>query len=269
MQPGPRCRSPPDAARFFVHVEVNDMSGTPPPPRAGRGDRRAHGRLHHRIAADAAQRRGSAAPSFGPTRYVLPGRGRRIQSCADGGHHAVCPADERSANGVYGAQPCKPQWGHSLSGTSMPPSAMPMNLILALLLVGGCATRAINIGDALVAGDQATVDEFSKRVLAGEPLITAIMLTDDREVSRAVILRVDRDGGTAQYGVDLVSDYFMCLLQAREGTSTRNIINVSAVDRRCKSEDLCEVCNSLTYPLPEEVRDALRRHWRAQLAAHR
>lgn len=147
----------------------------------------------------------------------------------------------------------------------MPSPTMPMKMFFMLMLVGGCATRSIDIGEALVNGRQSEVDDFSRRVLRGESLVTDEMLRDDREVSRDVIVHFERDGGTAQYGVDLVSDYFMCLLEARQRTSTRQVIAISASDARCKTEDACEVCNSLTYPLPTELREALRRYWREHM----
>jgi hypothetical protein len=142
---------------------------------------------------------------------------------------------------------------------------MSVKILLAVLLAGGCVARPPNVRDALVAGHQAEVDTFSKRVLAGQASITAEMLDDDRPVSRTVIVRFERGTETTQYGVDLVSDYFMCLLEARAKRSTREVLAISPVDSRCVSEDACEVCNSLTYPLPRQVRDALRQYWRAHL----
>lgn len=139
--------------------------------------------------------------------------------------------------------------------------------VLVLIMISGCATRPLDVRDALVNGRQSEVDEFSKRVLAGEALITAEMLDDERQVNRAIIVRLDRGNGTAQYGVDLVSDYFMCVLQARKRQSSRQLIAISPSDTRCSIEDACEVCNSLTYPLPTEVREALRSYWRAHLSS--
>lgn len=145
-------------------------------------------------------------------------------------------------------------------------TTMLMRILFVLLLISGCATRPPDASDSLVKGGQAEIDTFSRRVLAGEKLITAEMLDDDRPVDRTVIVRMDRNGERAQYGVDLVSEYLMCLLEARAHTTTRRLIGIAPSDSRCQSEDACEVCNSLTYPLPKEERDALRRYWRARVA---
>jgi len=144
-----------------------------------------------------------------------------------------------------------------------------MKIVVVLLLLCSCATRPAGISDALVNGRQAEVDEFSARVLARQPVITIEMLDDARKVSRAIVVRVELDGQTAQYGVDRVSDYFMCLLEARERTSTRRLIETPTSDEKCGSEDACEVCNSLTYPLPAELREELRRYWRTRIGASR
>lgn len=148
----------------------------------------------------------------------------------------------------------------------MSSSAMSLRItLLAAIVLCRCATRPLDVRDALVHGRQPEVDAFSRRVLAGDALITAGMLDDQREVDRAVVVRLEISGRTAQYGVDRVCDYFMCLLEARGRMSTREIVDVSSFGRPCKLEEACEVCNSLTYPIPPTLRERLRQYWRTRL----
>lgn len=135
-------------------------------------------------------------------------------------------------------------------------------LILLLLLLNGCvSTRpAIDLArNGLVAGDQDAVDTFADRFFNQDAVIPANALMDDRLVSRNIVVRVEEPSRISQYGVDRVSDYFMCLLQIKHHVSSRDVLSDEILRNECGGE--CEPCNSLTYPLPEKARNRLRAYW--------
>lgn len=113
------------------------------------------------------------------------------------------------------------------------------------------------------------VDVFTRQFLIGESAITPSDLMDERLVSRSIVVRAEEPNRISQYGVDRVSDYFMCLLQIKERTSSHAILSSEILRNECRSSGECEACNSLTYPLPPTVRGELRAHWLERLKQHR
>lgn len=140
---------------------------------------------------------------------------------------------------------------------------MARSALLVMLLLGGCASSepAERAREALVSGDQDFVEMFSRQVLNDDAVITAGSLGDDRVVSHNIVVRVEEENRIGQYGVDLVSDFFMCLLQMKFHTSSRDILSDELLRNECRSTDECEVCNSLMFPLPPKVRNELRIYW--------
>lgn len=134
--------------------------------------------------------------------------------------------------------------------------------VLGLLAIGylaGCASTT-PIRGALVRGDQAAVDRFVDDFLAGRASIDCAALQDEREAATNVVIRISDSTRVSQYRVHLVSDVFLCLLQVKAKTSTRDILDVSDAGD-CRGEDSCEVCNSLVHPLSPQLRARLRDHW--------
>lgn len=109
---------------------------------------------------------------------------------------------------------------------------------------------------------------FSRWFLNGGSAISASALTDDRLVSRSVVVRAEEPNRISQYGVDLVSDYFICLLQIKHHTSSRAILSKEVLQNECGSSGECEACNSLTYPLSPKVRTELRTYWLERLKSY-
>jgi hypothetical protein len=141
-----------------------------------------------------------------------------------------------------------------------------MAVLLWLLMGSSCASApATDVREALVAGDQREVDGFTRRFLSGAAVITVDALRDDRAVSRNVIVQVDEESRSSQYGVDRVSEYFMCLLQVKFQASSRDAAPRISSRKECNRPDQCEVCNSLTYPLSDQVRDEIREYWLERL----
>ena len=135
---------------------------------------------------------------------------------------------------------------------------------LVLIIFAGCATRSTEeIRTALVRGDQKQIDAFTDAFLAGAVKIDRLAIADARPVDRRVIVRISEERRISQYSVDQVSDYFLCLLQIRSRTSTRELLTLP--DSGCEREDECEVCNSLVYHLPQSVRESLSQYWKRRL----
>lgn len=132
--------------------------------------------------------------------------------------------------------------------------------LVSILCMAGCAST-VTIRNALVRGDQATVDRFVEDFLAGRASIDRAALQDEREAATDVVIRISDSNRVSQYGVHLVSDVFMCLLQVKAKISTRDILNLSDDAPDCRGEDTCEVCNSLVYPLSPQLRARLRNYW--------
>lgn len=116
----------------------------------------------------------------------------------------------------------------------------------------------------LLSGTQEQVNQLTSRILSGETDIDSCWLYNDGEFPRSILLIVRGEEKELKLGVDRVSDYFLCLLQIREDLTTKEI--VSAVDP-VKSEAIqkeskeCDVCNSLTYPIKDELRTLLQKYW--------
>jgi hypothetical protein len=141
-----------------------------------------------------------------------------------------------------------------------------MAVLLWLLAGSSCASSsATDVREALVAGDQREVDAFTRRFLSGAAVITVDALHDDRAVSRNVIVHVDDENRSSRYGVDRVSEYFMCLLRVKFHTLGRDAAARVSSRKECNRPDQCEVCNSLTYPLSERARGEIRAYWLERL----
>lgn len=138
--------------------------------------------------------------------------------------------------------------------------------VLALAFLTTCASPATEppIVQALLRGDQETVDQFTAAFLEEETRIFPSWLGDYRRLP-PVLLRVDAEEHYFQYGVALVADYFLCLLEIKDGTSTRELLGAAMADFPCPSEDACEVCNSSTDPLDPQLRGLLQEYWRRHL----
>lgn len=139
--------------------------------------------------------------------------------------------------------------------------------LLILLVVSSCTSSSGDGGirDALVAGDQGAVDAFTRRFLSDAIDVESSALSDDRLVSRSIVLHAEEEARLSQYGVDRVSEYFMCLLQIKFHTSSRDVLSGALLREECGVADQCEACNSLTYPLPPKVRYELKTYWSERL----
>jgi hypothetical protein len=142
-------------------------------------------------------------------------------------------------------------------------------LLLLTVCLAGCSSTSHaaleHVRDGLVSGDQQGVDAFTHWFLTHGSGPAADALMNDRLVSRGIVIRVDEPNRVHQYGVDRVSDYFMCLLQMKHRTSSTSILSEDVRRSKCGSAGECEACNSLTYPLPESVRQDLRTYWLRRL----
>lgn len=140
--------------------------------------------------------------------------------------------------------------------------------VLAMLLLTSCThTRASSeeIRRALVTGDQAVADSFTSSFIQGTSPLPRAVLKDRSLVSPEVIVHTPPAGALGkplQLGVERVADYFLCLLEIRAGVDAESLVDVARED--CQRDGDCEPCNSLTYPLPEDVREALIRAWIAR-----
>lgn len=145
-------------------------------------------------------------------------------------------------------------------------------LVLIFLLMSlfiGCASadQVTVLQDALVSGDQTTVDVFTDALLNDRLEVTPAALHDDRDVSRSIILRVDEESRRSQYGIDRVSEFFICLLQVKYKVSSRDTLPEELAASECAGADECEACNSLTFPLSNDVRYELKAYWSKRLRA--
>jgi hypothetical protein len=139
-------------------------------------------------------------------------------------------------------------------------SRLSFVIVLLSAALSGCASTAA-VRTAMVDGDQQRIDRFVNDFFAGRTMVDRAALMDDRPVAGNLLVRVEDRSRISQYRVELVSDVFMCLLQMKGATSTRDILDLNTDSRLCPGEDTCEVCNSLVYPLAREVRERLREYW--------
>lgn len=145
---------------------------------------------------------------------------------------------------------------------------------LVLALIAGVATttpgcRSLghtksSIREALIGHRQAEIDVFSRDFLSGAMGIEPAWLGDERAVSIYMPLP-DEGGGIVHLGVDRISDYFLCLLEARERTSTGEILARVAphLVTGC-APGRCDVCFTSTYSLDPPIRSALVQYWRGK-----
>jgi hypothetical protein len=148
------------------------------------------------------------------------------------------------------------------------------------LAAAGCAakfdtgkptTGEDQLADALVAGDDSQVRQITDQILAGARPLNPGMLTDERTVAPGVILRATTDNKQWQLGVERVSDYGLCLLELRNGTSSDEILR--AIDPVLRTQCTiattpntrgCEICNSQSIPVSADVKTALVSYWRSR-----
>lgn len=126
-----------------------------------------------------------------------------------------------------------------------------------------------SIRESLVAHRQEEINAFSRALLAGGEEIDPAWLRDERQVP--IYMPLPGEGGSVMnYGVDRVSDYFLCLLEVREKTSTPEILTrmESSLARVCEP-DRCDACFTATYPLDGSVRKTLVDYWTARKGGSR
>ncbi len=111
--------------------------------------------------------------------------------------------------------------------------------------------------DALLGKDQEALDELVRAFLEGEVQITPDCLQDERKVSSSLILKVVTVSQTLQLGPERVDDALMCLLEIREPVELSRI----PATEDCSQRYECDVCNSATYPISDELRAEFREHW--------
>lgn len=115
----------------------------------------------------------------------------------------------------------------------------------------------------LFSHNQDEVDTFVARIRAGSITIDPSWLEDTRKLPGDVLLRTKYAMGISQFGVETVSDFFTCILEIMNNTSTPEIfLRVRPDQRNACVLDTCEACNSWTYPLDPEVRAAIITYWK-------
>lgn len=144
-------------------------------------------------------------------------------------------------------------------------SAAVLSLVVHVACISG---RGLPVSDpvaTILAGDKLEIDHQTTEILSSTEPLSRAWVTDSREFPRHLVLRVDRDGRVSQLGVDRIGDYFLCLLQVREGLTTELILSSVGEDtNNCSDEALCDVCNSLSVPFPDSVRTVLVEYWAAR-----
>jgi len=119
--------------------------------------------------------------------------------------------------------------------------------------------RTAEVTGALLRGDQKAVDRYTQVFLSSKVMLPRRVLLDERKAPASVVVTNDR-GEVRTYGVDTVSNYFLCLLHVRHSATTRELIPAE-VAGACVHEDDCEPCNSIVRPVPVAVEMALRDAW--------
>jgi hypothetical protein len=127
-----------------------------------------------------------------------------------------------------------------------------------------CGSATTEVRNALVDGRQEEVDRFVKEFAVGNRYVDPVALKDERAVATDVVMRIDGPNAAGQYRVALVSDFFLCLLQIKAGVESRDIVPMAS-RTECSRDGSCEVCNSLVYPLPDDLRNRLREYWHTHL----
>lgn len=124
---------------------------------------------------------------------------------------------------------------------------------------------APDLVQALVAGDEARAGECTEAMFAGRLEIREAELNDNRTVAYNIWLRARTKRRFLQLRVDTIADYVMCVLEIKNETGTCEILDKVAPGLVPNCEVECEVCNSLAYPVGDEVKDHLRRYWSRRL----
>lgn len=140
----------------------------------------------------------------------------------------------------------------------------------AVLVLVSCASNAtdrdiVRVRTALAEGDQAVVDAFTSSFLDEPTMIPAAAVKDQRHVASHLIVRIGRDDGPIQQlGIAVVADFFLCLLEASHGVASEDAVPKIHTDPRCSRDGDCEPCNSLTYPVPDDLREEIVSYWVAR-----
>ena len=126
---------------------------------------------------------------------------------------------------------------------------------------------AADLVQALVAGDEARAKECTEAMFAGKLEIREADLRDGRTVAYNIVLRASTKWHDLQLGVDTVADYVMCVLEIKNETDACLILDEVAPGQfpNCRIGEGREVCNSLVYPVGNDIKEHLRRYWSRRL----
>lgn len=139
--------------------------------------------------------------------------------------------------------------------------------VVAVLVLVSCTSGAPDrdisrVRTALAEGRQADIDAFTASFLSKPAPIPAAAVRDQRPVASHLIVRIGREGGPIQQlGVAVVADFFLCLLEASHGVDSEDAVPRIHTDPRCPRDGDCEPCNSLTYPVPDDLRREMVSYW--------
>lgn len=151
-------------------------------------------------------------------------------------------------------------------------------VIFAIFAIGtalcalACDSEPAPVSDpaaVVLSGNQEDLDHLTVALLREAQQIRTEWLADTRDFPRNLVVRVEDADRVTQLGVDQVGDYFLCLLQVRDGKTTLGILDELGLHDTspCDGRDNCDVCNSLTFPVDGETREALIQYWTALSAA--
>jgi len=115
-----------------------------------------------------------------------------------------------------------------------------------------------------MTGNQSDIDYLTNELLSGRKTIRVEWLQDERNFPTDIVFRyLGNQGELYQLGVEQVSDYFLCVLEILHNTSSKDILGKIGSNRidQCELENMCEVCNSSTYPLDPSLRSILVKYW--------
>lgn len=144
-------------------------------------------------------------------------------------------------------------------------ASWPFLLLTAIAL--SCASSADPSGRVLLSGDQMAINSLTEAILSGEARVEASWVEDSR--SSPIYFVISEDSAASKkthYGVDIVGDYYLCLLEVRSGLGTRTILE--SVDPELidlLDVDSCGVCCSQVFSLSGELRSHLQDYWKEKL----
>lgn len=121
---------------------------------------------------------------------------------------------------------------------------------------------------AIQTQDQAAIARYTSAFLNGEVQIPEAYLRDRQPFGRALFVIMCHDQKMREipyyYGVEKISDYFLCLLEFKYGVDSREILisQSSALPPGCSDhEEKCRICNSGVSTVDDAFRDALVKYW--------